>query len=214
MTQTQQIRLSLNEIEQLCLKAARGAGFSWGLAEEAGAAASWLVRHGLDGPDLLLQRLVLGPLTGPALPWSSQQGLQCPIRLGASLCDHVDLPQTALENGPIELGLIAAPGLLLPFLSRMATIKRHVIEFRGCGQSILLSVQVQTALTAAAPQLGLQSQVTISQSVKVDPSRSVSSPCKTSTQTISALSAFAHRTTVPASEASRAGAGAADRDGD
>ena len=33
---------SLNEIESLCKKAARGAGMSWGLAEEAGKAAKWL----------------------------------------------------------------------------------------------------------------------------------------------------------------------------
>ena len=31
--------LSQNETESLCMKAARGAGFSWGLAEEAGIAA-------------------------------------------------------------------------------------------------------------------------------------------------------------------------------
>ena len=44
---------SLNEIESLCKKAARGAGLSWGLAEEAGKAARWLSAHGLDGPGVL-----------------------------------------------------------------------------------------------------------------------------------------------------------------
>jgi len=39
--------LSLNEIESVVLKAARGAGYEWGLAEEAGAAARWLAQHGL-----------------------------------------------------------------------------------------------------------------------------------------------------------------------
>lgn len=34
--------VSLNEIESTVLKAARGAGYSWGLAEEAAAAARWL----------------------------------------------------------------------------------------------------------------------------------------------------------------------------
>ena len=38
--------LSRNEVASLCMKAARGAGMSWGLAEEAGFAAAWLVQHG------------------------------------------------------------------------------------------------------------------------------------------------------------------------
>ena len=39
---TLRIRLSLPEIDALCLKAARGAGYSWGVAEEASFAARWL----------------------------------------------------------------------------------------------------------------------------------------------------------------------------
>ena len=35
--------LSCNEAASLCMKAARGAGMSWGMAEEAGFAAAWLV---------------------------------------------------------------------------------------------------------------------------------------------------------------------------
>ena len=40
--------LSCNEAASLCMKAARGAGMSWGMAEEAGFAAAWLVSHGID----------------------------------------------------------------------------------------------------------------------------------------------------------------------
>ena len=43
--------LSRNEVASLCMKAARGAGMSWGLAEEAGFAAAWLVQHGINGPE-------------------------------------------------------------------------------------------------------------------------------------------------------------------
>jgi len=39
---------SLNEIEAQLRKAARGAGLSWGLAEEAGKAGRWLAMHGID----------------------------------------------------------------------------------------------------------------------------------------------------------------------
>ena len=44
---------SLNEIETLSRKAARGAGLSWGLAEEAGKATRWLAAAGLPGPQVL-----------------------------------------------------------------------------------------------------------------------------------------------------------------
>ncbi|NJO21709.1 MAG: DUF3726 domain-containing protein [Sphingomonadales bacterium] len=43
--------VSLNEIENLSLKACRGAGMSWGLAEEAAQAARWLAGaawHGIS----------------------------------------------------------------------------------------------------------------------------------------------------------------------
>lgn len=41
--------LSLNEVQVTAKKAARGAGYPWGIAEEAGQAARWLCSHGLDG---------------------------------------------------------------------------------------------------------------------------------------------------------------------
>ncbi|MGC1487905.1 MAG: DUF3726 domain-containing protein, partial [Albidovulum sp.] len=47
-------RYSQSEIEALGIKAARGAGYDWGMAEEAGMAARWLAHEGLPGPELLL----------------------------------------------------------------------------------------------------------------------------------------------------------------
>ena len=49
--------LSIGELEALVLKAYRGAGFSWGMAQEAGRAAAWLAHNGLPAAcyfDLLL----------------------------------------------------------------------------------------------------------------------------------------------------------------
>lgn len=48
------VDLSLNEVEALAAKAARGAGLSWGGAEEIGRAARGLARAGADWPALLL----------------------------------------------------------------------------------------------------------------------------------------------------------------
>lgn len=39
------IDASLNEVESLAQKAARGAGLPWGVAEDAGRSAVWLARH-------------------------------------------------------------------------------------------------------------------------------------------------------------------------
>lgn len=48
------VALSLNEAEALAAKAARGAGLSWGEAEDLGRAARWLAASGLDWADPLL----------------------------------------------------------------------------------------------------------------------------------------------------------------
>jgi hypothetical protein len=55
------IDMSLNEVETLAAKAARGAGLSWGGAEEIGRAARLLARAGRDWPALVL---ALGALEG------------------------------------------------------------------------------------------------------------------------------------------------------
>ena len=48
---------SLNEFEALALKAARGAGLPWGLAEEAGKAVRILSSFGFDAGPVLLEAL-------------------------------------------------------------------------------------------------------------------------------------------------------------
>ena len=53
--------VSLNEIESLALKAARGAGMSWGLAEEAAVAASWLAARSLPWAETLADLLAQQP---------------------------------------------------------------------------------------------------------------------------------------------------------
>ncbi len=44
---------SLGEVRALAIKAARGSGLHWGMAEEAGFACHWLENHGLPGTSLL-----------------------------------------------------------------------------------------------------------------------------------------------------------------
>lgn len=116
---------SLNEIESLCKKAARGAGLSWGLAEEAGKAARWLSAHGLNGPALLAAQLQrddgcaypqLVPQVG-AQAWQVPGQVMCPLIAGVTLSDHAYLLRS---SGQIQLMHVAHPQLLMPFVSATA----------------------------------------------------------------------------------------------
>ena len=57
---------SLGEIRALAIKAARGAGMPWGMAEEAGFASHWLLQQGLPGTELLATLLTLHDKTDAA----------------------------------------------------------------------------------------------------------------------------------------------------
>ncbi len=48
---------SLSEIDSLTRKATRGAGYSWGIAEEVGKAMRWLSAYGFSGPEILAKHL-------------------------------------------------------------------------------------------------------------------------------------------------------------
>jgi len=217
MSDNQTTQLSSNEIEQLCLKAARGAGLSWGLAEEAGMAAAWLALRGVDGPSLLCDRLQLGKLAGPQIPWNSQKQLQCPIALGAALSDHAGLGQTLMQDEPIDIGFVASPALLLPFIGSVACIRGHAIKMNASVLSVVISIAGEVSADLGdedmASRFVTRSKVLIS---KVEPSK-MAAPrllCRIPVDTIKALGGFAMRTTVQASDVSRAGAGASGGDAD
>ena len=119
------IALSLGEAEALLRKAARGAGRSWGMAEECGRTIRWLESYGLAAmalaADLLAQTDGVAD-TALAPGWSATGGLihrgarpLCPIALGTALSDH------AGATG--RIGPVFAPLLLLPHLASIA--QRH-----------------------------------------------------------------------------------------
>ena len=68
---------ALNEVEATAKKATRGAGYPWGLAEEAAKATRWLCAQGLDGVAILA-----GALTRDG------ERYVCPITEGARLSDQ------------------------------------------------------------------------------------------------------------------------------
>ena len=216
-------RLSLNETEQLCLKAARGAGMSWGLAEEAGFAAAWLAMRGLDGPGALLAQISdaagrpwheLCPEIAPGRFRASADGALCPIALGAALCDHARLPEGEMDGRALRIGPVSHPILLLAFLSDLARMRCGGLSLDWPGGRVMLDatggVSGDTALLMT--ETGLEAELSTGPVPSV-PLQPAERPL-ISAATLGGLNAFAMRTTVPASEASRAGAGAGTGDND
>lgn len=210
-------QLSRNEIEQLCMKAARGAGMSWGLAEEAGFAAGWLAMRGFDGPAVLLAQLQsaegrqwreICPVVCAQEFRASEGGQLCPIALGSALCDHVALAATQCDR--LRVGPVSHPILLLPFLADMARTRGHAIRIDWPGSCVTVSADGKASGDVEA----LQRQTRLEADLVADTKSTAADPAKVtppvvSADTLGALNALAMRTTVPASAASRAGAGAA-----
>ncbi|MDI3336693.1 DUF3726 domain-containing protein [Defluviimonas aestuarii] len=209
---------SLNELEAMSRKAARGCGLSWGLAEEAGRASRWLAEHGLPAPRLLADLLVqndgvaygdLVPDCG-AEPWSAHAGRLCPLIAGAALSDRL---QAIAPGEAIRLGRCAVPVLLLPALANGP--ETYVVAWDG------VSVGVgpdRVTVDGSAEALSLRE----TDSVKIrrgEAAKGRTLPekarCDIEPDAIEVLQRFAHRTYAPATEESRAaGAGAGLTDND
>jgi len=214
-------QMSQNEVFALCMKAARGAGMSWGMADEAGFAASWLTARGLDGPRHLLAQLTAmqGRAWGDLCPtiapgkWSAATGKTiCPVVLGATLSDHAILPG-GLASGAILTGPVDFPILLCPFLSGIAAATGQIAVLEWTDGHVEIDANGATpvaAVSALEGQTGVKLRVSLRPGT--GPAHSPLPAPAIGAQTVAALNAFALRTTVPASDASRAGAGAASND--
>ena len=215
--------LSRNEVASLCMKAARGAGMSWGLAEEAGFAAAWLVQHGINGPSHLYAHLDqaqgrpwsdLCPTVTPGA-WQAPVGRAlCPIALGATLCDYAGLPESIQAGSPLKIGKVDHPILLIPFLAAIAVSQNILFDIAWAGGAAYLDGGSEALLKAAAALDGQQVPITLTASCGNPQVASAGKLPSISTDVISALNTLAMRTTVPSSESSRAGAGSTTSDND
>ena len=211
------IHLSLTETESLAAKAARGAGLSWGMAEEAGMATRWLQAQGLPGPAILLAHLTeidgaawqtLAPHIHPHRWASATGGPLCPLATGATLSDHA-----ALITTPLTLQAIAQPALLLPFLANTAQHRAAALRIEApTGHAILNGNDLW--LHGPATWLTTPTTLIIRETVRPITTAPRGTPPAIPAATLAALNAFALRTTVPPSAQSRAGAGASGSDND
>lgn len=107
--------VSLGEIEAATLKATRGAGYGWGLAEEAGKAARWLAARRLPCLEVLVPLLE-----------SHRAATACPLAIGTGLAD---LPHESSAS-PRRIDRVSAPILLLPFVADIAKTSARSLDIR------------------------------------------------------------------------------------
>jgi len=219
------VNLSLGELEALCRKAARGAGFDWGPAEEAGRAVRRLAAVGLPGPRLLLARLAardgtpareLSPRSFEA-EWRSGGTALCPILAGASLADTA----ARLGDGDeLVLHDVIAPLLVVPFAATaarqlgrpVAVAWAHLVATTD-GETLRISGALEGTSDECAERVGCRTATSVDDAPgeplpRVTRAR-IDHAC------LARLDAFAQRTYAPATEASRSrGAGGASTDDD
>ncbi|MCB1448765.1 MAG: DUF3726 domain-containing protein [Nitratireductor sp.] len=214
--------LSLNEIEAVSKRATRGAGRSWGMAEEAGKAVRILHEMGLPGGELLaglleatdnLSEAAIAPssLDGH---WHAASGVLCPVSTGATLGD---IARDIAGGREIRTSEIAFPLLLLPFVMAVASENHLALRLEWSDTS--LQVSTNGIGTDASPA-SLLAPVSESLACHITPETEAASafgpPLHQMAQHAwEILNAFAARTYAPDSEASRLkGAGSSLPDND
>jgi hypothetical protein len=200
---------SLNEIAATTTRAARGAGYSTGLAQEVGMACRWLHSHGVDGVWALARLLQNSDLNAPEIAGAEWQakGALCPIQTGAALSDRA-----RLINDDITLHRVAAPVLILPFAAQTARLTGKALSLNAQNGTALID---GSALTLTG-DWGMQSAtLTLATGLAITKPRPTETRADPRPDDWQILLEFAHKTYAPATEASRAlGAGAGQSDND
>lgn len=176
---------SLNEIDAQAKKATRGAGYSWGLAEEAGRAAVWLCAQGIDGVAELAALLEKAPAEA-----------NCALTQGTRISDR------ALVARPDKrvLHRISQPMFLLPFLGLIAERIQTGISMSWDGGTATTDGQ-SLALTGNPPN-GTH-DLTITDHMVPIKAQTKLTRATPDARAWNTLSSFAHCTYAPATEESR-----------
>ena len=134
MVSVRQMDWSLNEIKALTVKAARGAGLEWGLAEEAAFAVIWLEMRGRDGVKICAKYL-------HTIATSGYEKTSCPLLAGAFYMDSGSYSQQLKPSNEFDL-------LLLPFVSNDNS-NGHITRVPGDRLEAIKSLQELAARTYA-----------------------------------------------------------------
>lgn len=208
---------SLGEIDSLARRAARGAGMSWGLAEEAGKATAWLCAHSLLGAEtlalLLKQNEERDPLAGNPRPekdaWRAHSGNLCPIATGAALSDRaIEVSKLSM----LQLLRCDMPLLLLPFLASIAQSTGVTI---GLGSKIVSAVCSPKGLYLQKTKQDIEASTADVMLTLGAPLQGVHVPkgrrATPTTEALGALSHFADKLHAPETDARRRTGAGEDR---
>lgn len=220
-------RVSLNEIEGIARKAARGAGMSWGLAEEAGKTARWLALHEIESLAPLIDMLdardgatheALRPredrAQDGAIIWRAADGPLCPVAAGTALAD-LAYELTAPGAPALRLLDVLAPVLLLPFLARAAAASGHGFEIAVADRRVAVDRHGPIDPPGPLPPRANATVTPITGPIRAAPPIPAARGVDVDAAVWTRADAYARRTYVPASEDSRlsgAGAGLSDND--
>ena len=192
--------VTLAEIDATSKKAARGHGCPWGMAEEAGKSARWLASHGLRGTEALA--VMLAERTACCM----QTGTPCALAGGTALSDRAPL----IGSEPVDVNVADHPLLVLAQLGRTADALDCAFMLEWSGGTATLA---RHSLSIQGADLALPMTCrAIEREQNGAPSTPASRPVDAAAW--AALTALSHRILVPASDESRAGAGAGTTDND
>ncbi|MFK7941758.1 MAG: DUF3726 domain-containing protein [Paracoccaceae bacterium] len=183
---------AFGEIEALVRKAVQGAGKPWGIAEEAAWCVRWLSERGHPGVEAVASSLDVMPE-------------RCPVNAALMFSERGSLTL------PSEIGPVASPLMVLPFLGRM------------CAEGAAFKVQTETAEVRVSrndievrcnlPEVGTVMLCEITPAIAPGERRARLE--HVDPVALEILHDFAARTYAPATELSRkagAGAGLSDND--
>lgn len=216
---------SLNEVRARAKLAAKGAGYSWGMAEEVSRSIYWLVSRGLPGPAMLAALLDSIPEEGAVCDYSpkslnttvqSTQDWLCPIAGG---CMATDVFSVLPEQGELQFNAVRCPLLLTPFIAEIAAESNVIVELQAGEDRLVTDGSI---LRYSSEQLLLEEQVSqLSCRVlnRLDETGGYTSSPTERVVVVKAvwdrLDVYARKTYAPATDASRllgAGAGLHDND--
>lgn len=209
---------SLNEVEALSKRAARGAHFDWGMAEEAAKATRWLCANGFDGCRSLgatLEAHKAGAFAPRSCEgeWGAETGALCPILSGAALTDRAH----EIANAGAFFGETRSPLMLLPFVAWAARSTQSCLSldwkeagFATDGRSVSFATENKTS-----PYTKSASKVTIARTELRADRAVLATRARPDPEVWEQLNSLAARTYAPATELSRRlGAGAEKTDND
>jgi hypothetical protein len=214
------LALSLGELEAAARKAARGAGYAWGLADEAGRAVRGLAEIGLDGAALFVRLAeAVAPRPQQSLAprhlenvWISENGPLCPIRTGATLCDLA----RAIPDTGMAVTRVLIPGLFLPFAADVARLRDGAVTLSWSGGIVGIGPEGLPRATGVLKLADVdEADMFLHPGGTALPAAPLETRAHPAPAAWEALLALAHRTHAPATEASRlsgAGAGLTDND--